>query len=208
MQFYLFQARQLTCATWVILLNSLFSAHFGALLPAAQLEHVLCTCTDLHKVLPRSSSDRCWGATLGRSRPARSLPLQLSHLCHSCHDWLSPWNSAGRNPALLMSHLQAPGDLGVCRGAAGAAGLLGVAQFVQKAEKMLCALLSLAAIKLLLKYLFPWRPESGKLNTYTVKGSINYMSPLGRKRTKPQNMNSLPQLCTSHKPSIFHASFK
>lgn len=90
-------------------------------------------------------------------------------------------------------HLKASIDLdfftvhqGFCRGAAGAAVLLGVALLVQKAEKMLCALPSLAAIKLFLKYLFPCRPGSAKLNIHTVKGSINYMSPLGRKRPSPK----------------------
>lgn len=59
-------------------------------------------------------------------------------------------------------HLKASADSdfftvheGVCRDAAAAAVLLGVAHFEQQAEKMLCALPSLAAIKLFLKYLFP-----------------------------------------------------
>lgn len=75
---------------------------------------------------------------------------------------LSPGIQFAEIKLYSVYHLKASVDLvfftvhqDVCRGAAGAAVLLGVAQFVQKAEKMFCALPSLAAIKLFLKYLFP-----------------------------------------------------
>lgn len=60
----------------MIFLNLLFSLHTGPFLTAVKLEHILCTSTDFHNVLSRSSSDRYWDTTLGRQEAGQDA------LCH------------------------------------------------------------------------------------------------------------------------------
>lgn len=128
---------------------------------AVKLEHILCTSTDFHNVLSRSSSERYWDTILGRQEAGQD------DLCHfSCGTAtkvdLAPGIQFAENKLYSIYCLKASVDLefftvyqDVCRGTSGAAVLLDVAHSVQqKADKMLCALPSPAAIKFFLRYLF------------------------------------------------------
>lgn len=126
---------------------------------AVQLEHTLCTCTDC---AVQEQLGQILGYHLGKKQARMIFAISAFPSVPRLPRLTAPGIQFAEIKLYSVYHLKASAELdfftvhqGVCRGAAGAAVLLGVAQFVQKAEKMLCALPSLAAVKLFLKYLFP-----------------------------------------------------